>query len=303
MSPEEVVLWLRQVARALVRAHARGIVHRDLKPENLFLTHNEDGSPLVKILDFGIAKVAGERMTLTRSNQLLGTPPYMAPEQADSSGRSVTARADGFALGLVAFRLLVGKTYWKQGSITQLLAQLLTEPMPPPSERGSSFGPTFDAWFLRACHRDPSERFASCDEQIEALAAAIHLPEQPLTRPSDQRVPVLGAMDGKRVPPASAGALGRSPAAGPAANARNARLRWTAKLVAASAGAFFLAAIARRGFEAGRSGGAPAPASASAPRVPEPLSATPPAGSTSPRRGLPLEQVPSARGARSSSPP
>jgi serine/threonine-protein kinase len=174
-----VIVWLRQVARALDKAHAAGIVHRDLKPANLFLTQREDGSPLVKILDFGVAKMASESTALTRSDSFLGTPGYMAPEQTDSRGPPVTFRADLYALGLIAFKLLIGHSYWRSGSLAQLLAQILVEGMPPPSQRGSVRGPAFDAWFLRACDRDADKRFASAREQVEALAVALGLPEQP----------------------------------------------------------------------------------------------------------------------------
>jgi serine/threonine-protein kinase len=176
-SPATVVEWLRQVARGLGKAHDAGIVHRDLKPENLFLTQREDGTPLVKILDFGIAKLTEDGGTLTQSDQFLGTPAYMAPEQADNRGAPVTAAADLYALGLIAFRLLVGRTYWRPGSLAQLLAQVLTEKMVPASERGSTLGPDFDAWLLRACDRDPDQRFASSTEQVEALAGALGLPQ------------------------------------------------------------------------------------------------------------------------------
>jgi serine/threonine-protein kinase len=176
-APEDVIDWLRQVARALDKAHARGIVHRDLKPANLFLTRREDGSALVKILDFGIAKMSADAATLTQSDTFLGTPGFMAPEQTDSKGSPVTFRSDLYALGLIAFRLLTGRGYWKTGTLVQLLAQILVEPMPPPSERGSTLGPAFDAWFLRACDRDAGSRFPSAREQVEALAVALGLPE------------------------------------------------------------------------------------------------------------------------------
>ncbi|HEY3594367.1 MAG TPA: serine/threonine-protein kinase, partial [Polyangiaceae bacterium] len=79
VEPATVVEWLRQVAPPLDKAHRIGIVHRDLKPENLFLTHREDGSVLIKILDFGIAKLGTESTGSTKAGQLLGTPLYMAP--------------------------------------------------------------------------------------------------------------------------------------------------------------------------------------------------------------------------------
>jgi serine/threonine-protein kinase len=175
--PSEVIEWLRQVARALGKAHDAGLVHRDLKPENLFLTRGDDGAPLVKILDFGIAKMAAEATALTASDTFLGTPGYMAPEQTDSRGPPVTFRADLYTLGLIAFKLLMGRSYWRNGSLAQLLAQILAEPMPPASERGATFGPEFDAWFRRACDRDPEKRFASASEQVEALAVSLGLPE------------------------------------------------------------------------------------------------------------------------------
>jgi serine/threonine-protein kinase len=181
-SREDVVEWLRQVARGLVKAHDADMVHRDLKPENLFLTRREDGSPLVKILDFGIAKMAAsEARPLTQSGQFLGTPDYMAPEQTDAHA-VVSRRADLFALGLIAFRLLVGRTYWNPGSLHQVVVQLLTGPKVPPSARGSTLGEAFDAWFLRSCDLDPQKRFDSAFVQVEALAEALGIP--PLTRTS-----------------------------------------------------------------------------------------------------------------------
>ncbi|MGA2447209.1 MAG: serine/threonine-protein kinase [Polyangiaceae bacterium] len=173
---ERAVDWLRQVARGLDAVHAAGIVHRDLKPQNLFLVHREDGRDVVKILDFGISRITADGDKITITNQFLGTPCYMAPEQADSRGAPVTHQADLFALGLVTFRLLVGRIYWNSGNLSQLLAQLLVEPMVPPSARGAHFGPEFDAWFARACHRDAGRRFASAHEQVRSLVEALRLP-------------------------------------------------------------------------------------------------------------------------------
>jgi serine/threonine protein kinase len=192
----DVVEWLRQTSRGLAKAHDAGIVHRDLKPENLFLTQREDGSPLVKILDFGIAKLlSADASALTGSDTLLGTPSYMAPEQTDSSGPPITLQADLYAMGLIAFKLLMGRTYWRSGSLAQLMAQILAEPMPPASQRGSTFGPAFDAWFERACHRNPAKRFASAVEQVEALAAALGVPSEAprASTPNPQPMPTATA--------------------------------------------------------------------------------------------------------------
>jgi serine/threonine-protein kinase len=172
-TPATVVEWLTQVARAVDKAHRLGIVHRDLKPGNLFLTIRDDGRPLVKILDFGIVKLVEERTAATNPEQILGTPEYMAPEQA-SSNAPVTPATDRCALGLIAYRLLTGQSYY-QGGVMSILGQLLHGQLQPPSERGSRFGGAFDAWFLKACNRDPQQRFASASEQIEALSAALGL--------------------------------------------------------------------------------------------------------------------------------
>jgi serine/threonine-protein kinase len=172
-----VVDWLRQVATAIDKAHRLGIIHRDLKPENLFLATSEDRPPMIKVLDFGIVKLAEsseERSRATGEGQIIGTPRYMAPEQA-SAGARIGPATDRFALGLVAYRLLTGESYFR-GDPINILAQLLYEPMRPPSERHPELGNTLDAWFARACHRDPEARFGSAAEQVEALSAALGLP-------------------------------------------------------------------------------------------------------------------------------
>jgi serine/threonine-protein kinase len=172
-SPPTVIEWLRQVARALDKAHRLGLVHRDLKPANLFLARVEDRGSIVKILDFGIVKMMEEGSAATGSGRLVGTPRYMAPEQASTNMR-VTAAADRCALGLVAYRLLTGESYYK-GDVMSVLAQLLHSPLELPSVRHPGFGAAFDAWFLKACHRDPEQRFGSAEEQIEQLSVALGL--------------------------------------------------------------------------------------------------------------------------------
>lgn len=183
MPPATVVLYLRQTARALDKAHALGIVHRDLKPENLFLTTREDGAPWVKLLDFGIAKLSGGPSELSRvasatsTGQIFGTPMYMSPEQAKGDVKNVSPRSDIWALGLIAQKLLTGREIWTAQSLTHLVAQIAYEPMPVPSEHGADFGPAYDAWFARACARDPSERFKTAGEAVSALASALSVHE------------------------------------------------------------------------------------------------------------------------------
>jgi serine/threonine-protein kinase len=171
-----VLDWLRQIARALDKAHRLGITHRDLKPENLFLTQREDGSALIKILDFGIAKISAESTGTTQSGQILGTPLYMSPEQARGDPAGIGPSSDLYALGLIAYKLLAGYPYWNANSVAGIIGQVLYEPMTPPSTRGCYLGPEFDVWFLRACNREASQRFRSATEQVEALAQALGLP-------------------------------------------------------------------------------------------------------------------------------
>ncbi len=170
----EVVLYLRQVARALDRAHAIGIVHRDLKPANLFLTVREDGTPHVKILDYGIAKltdtVSGD---LTQDGSIFGTPWYMSPEQARGQVQKVGPPADIWSLGLIAFRLLSGKNYWSADGMAALVGQICYEPLTPPSQLAPHVGPRFDGWFACACNREQEQRFRSASIAIDELAMAL----------------------------------------------------------------------------------------------------------------------------------
>jgi serine/threonine-protein kinase len=182
LSPQDVVLYLRHTARALDKAHALGVVHRDLKPENLFLTQREDGTPCLKILDFGIAKLTGAdaegRLKATGTGQIFGTPLYMSPEQMKGETDRISPATDVWALGIIAHRLLAGAEPWTATTLTALVAQIAYEPLPVPSERGLGLPRAFDGWFARCCAREPSARFASAGEAVAALARALGLPEE-----------------------------------------------------------------------------------------------------------------------------
>jgi serine/threonine protein kinase len=174
LSAGEVVLYLRQVARALDKAHAIGIVHRDLKPANLFVTERDDGTPLIKILDFGIAKLTdGMSAELTQDGTIFGTPWYMSPEQARGHASKVGPQADLWALGLITFRLLTGQNYWTAEGMAGLIGQIVYDPMTPPSQMAPHLGPRFDAWFACACNREPEQRFPTAAELVRSLAEAL----------------------------------------------------------------------------------------------------------------------------------
>jgi serine/threonine-protein kinase len=176
----EVVDYLAQAARALDKSHALGIVHRDLKPENLFLHRREDGSGIVKVLDFGISKIvgveAGGEMTgagMTNTGAIMGTPLYMAPEQARGQVGLIAATTDVWAVGLIALHLLTGEIYWRANTVAELMVHILAEPMRPPTQRWPWLPPGIDAWFLQSCAREPTQRFASIGQQVEALRATL----------------------------------------------------------------------------------------------------------------------------------
>ncbi|MGK3965083.1 protein kinase [Sorangium sp. So ce118] len=178
LPPGEVVLYLRQAARALDKTHAAGIVHRDLKPENMFVTRRDDDSPCVKILDFGIAKVV-EQSQKARTTQALGTPLYMSPEQIRGD-REIGPRADIYALGHVAYALLVGEPYWAEEAslheaIFPFLSTVLGGVVESPRDRaqrrrGVSMSTAFDAWFRKATAPRPEDRFDRATTAVAALA-------------------------------------------------------------------------------------------------------------------------------------
>ncbi|MBI2395626.1 MAG: serine/threonine protein kinase [Deltaproteobacteria bacterium] len=204
LDPEEVVWVLRGVARALDVAHGRGIVHRDLKPENVFVALDDDGEPIAKVCDFGIAKLAGDEAGLmmtgalgTQTGTTVGTPMYMAPEQARSS-TDVVVQTDQWALGLIAFKALTGREYFSTArTTTELLLKIVNDPLDPPSIRMSALPPAFDAWFFRACERDPMKRFASAGEQVAALAEVLSVtePRPPPVPKSESNLAVAETVD------------------------------------------------------------------------------------------------------------
>ena len=177
----ETARILRQVGRALARAHERGIVHRDLKPENIFLVRTpDDDDEVAKVLDFGIAKFkkpdgqSGGLTSSTKTGAVLGTPFYMAPEQARGL-RDLDHRVDLWAMGVIAFRCVCGGLPFEGVSVGDLLVKICTTPARLPSSIAPSLPPAFDAWFLHALEKDPARRFQSALELTDSLANAAGL--------------------------------------------------------------------------------------------------------------------------------
>ncbi|HRI64951.1 MAG TPA: protein kinase [Polyangium sp.] len=153
---EESVKLARHVAEALAVAHARGIVHRDVKPSNLFLEHGEIDQ--IKVLDFGVAREhgAGRRLTLTGS--IVGTPGYMAPEQARANKRVVDARADVFSLGTVLFECLTGRPAFEGEHAIAVLASLLLSDPPRVRSIRPDIPEELEDLVARMLAKDPDER-------------------------------------------------------------------------------------------------------------------------------------------------
>jgi serine/threonine protein kinase len=172
LMPSEVAHVLREMSRGVERAHAAGIVHRDLKPPNVFMAR-VDGVEIVKVLDFGIAKMLGEPRDAhlqTQAGFVVGTPAYMSPEQI--LGKPVDHRADLWQMAIIAFECMTGKRPFDGVTLGQLFMAVCTLPMPVPSDV-APVPPAFDAWFARAANRDPAWRYQTATEMVEALGAIL----------------------------------------------------------------------------------------------------------------------------------
>lgn len=146
---------LLQVARGIARAHDLEVVHRDLKPENIFVCRREDGTDLVKVLDFGIARSGGESR-LTGAGELFGTPQYMAPERIASPDAGPPV--DLYALGVVAFEVLGGRLPFEAGDVAQLFVKHLKEPPPNLRALNPEVPPALEDLVLRLLAKDPAQR-------------------------------------------------------------------------------------------------------------------------------------------------
>ncbi len=180
LAEREAVGVVMQIAAALDYAHRRGIVHRDIKPANVLLT--DQGR--VKITDFGVARLPGS--DLTRSDQFVGSPGFMSPEQL--KGGQVDGRSDLFALGVILYQLLTGKAPFEGESVSEVLYRISTQPAEPPSETHIDVSPDFDPILERALAKEPGQRYQTGQEMIAALAPLVReeTPVQETQRGADE---------------------------------------------------------------------------------------------------------------------
>src|SRR5262249_55870175 len=154
--------YLVQVCDALAEAHALGIVHRDLKPANLFLTTGPKGESVVKVLDFGIAKIsgaAGPPVDMTATSAPPRTPPSMSPEQMRSP-RSAALRSDLWSLGVVLYRMLTARPPFTGSTVTEICAAVVGDQPDPPAMLRPDVPPALEAVVMRCLEKAPAKRFA-----------------------------------------------------------------------------------------------------------------------------------------------
>jgi len=162
--------YVMQACVAIAEAHALGIVHRDLKPSNLFVTWNADGTPCVKVLDFGISKFAdAEEGIITHSAVIVGSPSYMAPEQLESA-HEVDARADIWSLGVLLYELVTGVRPFVAGSIVGVCSKIANDSPIPPRQIRPDLPKGVEDAILRCLERDLDKRFPHVGALVAALA-------------------------------------------------------------------------------------------------------------------------------------
>ena len=166
---------MRQICSAVHAAHTEGIIHRDLKPDNIFLESTRDGSVLVKILDFGVAKLRqntadlARSADLTMSGMMLGTPIYMSPEQCQ--GEPFDARSDIYSLGCVFYEMVAGRPPFLGNSPSALIIKHASEAPKPPTVHVPTIPPGLENAIMKALEKDPEDRFQTAMDLGRALAA------------------------------------------------------------------------------------------------------------------------------------
>jgi HAMP domain-containing protein/predicted Ser/Thr protein kinase len=165
MAPRVAVGIMRQVSRGLEVAHEQGIIHRDIKPQNVLIDHKGE----VKLMDFGIARMAETHEGMTQAGLIVGTPHYMSPEQVQ--GKQLDPRSDVYSMGVMLYELLAGKRPFESSSLTGVLTAHITEKPRPPIELRPEMGRQINAIVLRCLEKDPKVRYANAGELLHDLDA------------------------------------------------------------------------------------------------------------------------------------
>ena len=168
---ERAVLMVMQILRGLEHAHEHGVIHRDVKPENIFITRDHEGREVLKLVDFGIAKLAGGNTNdtrMTKAGLIFGTPAYMSPEQA--MGMEADARADLYAVGVILYEMLAGTPPFESNDPVKLVRMQVSRDAPPLPDH---VAPALAAVVMRLLAKDRDERFQTATEAREHLEAVL----------------------------------------------------------------------------------------------------------------------------------
>jgi serine/threonine-protein kinase len=171
---DEVKAIVTQVGSALAAAHREGVVHRDLKPDNVFLCPTDLGGEVhdvVKVLDFGISKIRGSTTVLTQDAALLGTPQYMAPEQATGHNDQIDARTDVFAFGAMTFEMLAGEPPFSGDTLASVIHAIVYSPTPSLAAQAPDLPPAIVAAVERAMEKNRDARFPDVGSFVKAVTS------------------------------------------------------------------------------------------------------------------------------------
>ncbi len=180
-SLKQLVAWLRDAARALAYAHAEGVIHRDVKPSNLLVSDTKQ----VYVSDFGLARRVDDNSSLTADGSVLGTPAYMAPEQAAGKRAAVGPASDQYSVGVMLYEVLTGRVPFR-GNIQQILQKVVKDPPQSPRELNPQAPPDLEAVCLKALAKNPAHRYPDLnafaddlDCWLQGRPVSIRPPEKP----------------------------------------------------------------------------------------------------------------------------
>ena len=182
-SEDKVSKIICQTLSALAAAHDAGIVHRDLKPDNIFVTSGGDGEDFVKLLDFGVSKMLSPKSgsVYTKEGTLLGTPAYMAPEQAKGR-KSIDHRIDIYAMGVILYEIMTGQKPYRGDSPKETVFEIITKPFLSPGRINPTITEEMEKVIHKAMAKDPRARFGSALEMQKAFRQAQGIPSIPPVR-------------------------------------------------------------------------------------------------------------------------
>src|SRR4051812_7786583 len=175
LSVDEAVNYVLQACEAVAEAHALGVIHRDLKPANLFLTQRNDGAPLVKVLDFGVAKAIATDQealvlpSLTATQSVIGSPIYMSPEQVRKP-RAVDVRTDVWSLGIILYEFVVGRPPFEGETALSMLASIVSDPLPNARDHCPDLPLGLESVIAKCLQKSPDDRYQNVAELARALA-------------------------------------------------------------------------------------------------------------------------------------